>query len=249
MWLGAESNRRHVDFQSTALPTELPSRFTKSTVTGYLQNRGRSLCKFLVVEQATLGGDAPAFQFHRSVDESSRQFYCTPQKSKIVIPRNLDPAKLLQVRRKPLGIEQREFSRAQMFHQRHERNLGCVSFAMKHRFTKKSAADRDSIKSSSEFAFSPSFDGMGITQLVQSSVALHNFTVDPGIFTFRAALDYLRKTSVDLNFEKLFSQDAPQCVWHMKMFQGNDRAWIGREPPDRIVFHRHRKNAEPITLQ
>ena len=24
-WLGAESNRRHVDFQSTALPTELPS--------------------------------------------------------------------------------------------------------------------------------------------------------------------------------------------------------------------------------
>src|SRR5437667_83043 len=25
-WLGAESNRRHVDFQSTALPTELPSQ-------------------------------------------------------------------------------------------------------------------------------------------------------------------------------------------------------------------------------
>jgi hypothetical protein len=28
LWLGAESNRRHVDFQSTALPTELPSRDT-----------------------------------------------------------------------------------------------------------------------------------------------------------------------------------------------------------------------------
>jgi hypothetical protein len=26
VWLGPESNRRHVDFQSTALPTELPSR-------------------------------------------------------------------------------------------------------------------------------------------------------------------------------------------------------------------------------
>ena len=25
-WLGAESNRRHKDFQSSALPTELPSR-------------------------------------------------------------------------------------------------------------------------------------------------------------------------------------------------------------------------------
>ena len=28
IWLGAESNRRHVDFQSTALPTELPSRLS-----------------------------------------------------------------------------------------------------------------------------------------------------------------------------------------------------------------------------
>src|ERR1700730_5458895 len=26
MWLGPESNRRHADFQSAALPTELPSR-------------------------------------------------------------------------------------------------------------------------------------------------------------------------------------------------------------------------------
>src|SRR6266568_4268369 len=30
-WLGAESNRRHVDFQSTALPTELPSRNRRRT--------------------------------------------------------------------------------------------------------------------------------------------------------------------------------------------------------------------------
>jgi hypothetical protein len=29
-WLGAESNRRHEDFQSSALPTELPSRMTGS---------------------------------------------------------------------------------------------------------------------------------------------------------------------------------------------------------------------------
>ena len=26
LWLGPESNRRHADFQSAALPTELPSR-------------------------------------------------------------------------------------------------------------------------------------------------------------------------------------------------------------------------------
>jgi hypothetical protein len=29
IWLGAESNRRHEDFQSSALPTELPSRMKR----------------------------------------------------------------------------------------------------------------------------------------------------------------------------------------------------------------------------
>ena len=32
VWLGAESNRRHEDFQSSALPTELPSRFARENM-------------------------------------------------------------------------------------------------------------------------------------------------------------------------------------------------------------------------
>jgi hypothetical protein len=148
VWLGAESNRRHVDFQSTALPTELPSRFTKSTVTGYLQNRGVHYANFrdwgkeepverewsktrcvsgskrITLSSRRISSDGLTVRpYHRSVDEFSRQFYCAPQKSQIVIPRNLDPAELLQVRRQPLRVEQNEFSRAQMFHQRHERDL------------------------------------------------------------------------------------------------------------------------------
>src|SRR5881392_353810 len=47
-WLGAESNRRHVDFQSTALPTELPSRHSRQTVCRV----GLSLCNNVVVGQA-----------------------------------------------------------------------------------------------------------------------------------------------------------------------------------------------------
>src|SRR5947208_16492144 len=39
-WLGAESNRRHVDFQSTALPTELPSRKSRVSLSS---NAGWSL--------------------------------------------------------------------------------------------------------------------------------------------------------------------------------------------------------------
>ncbi len=43
VWLGAESNRRHVDFQSTALPTELPSLFT------YGEHRSFRLRQILVL--------------------------------------------------------------------------------------------------------------------------------------------------------------------------------------------------------
>jgi hypothetical protein len=51
MWLGAESNRRHVDFQSTALPTELPSRKSRVSLSS---NAGWSL------KQKTLDAQ-PAF--------------------------------------------------------------------------------------------------------------------------------------------------------------------------------------------
>ena len=47
-------------------------------------------------------------------------------------PRDLDTAKLLQMRREPLRVEQDEIAGAQMFHERHERNLGRIGYAMKH---------------------------------------------------------------------------------------------------------------------
>ena len=46
--------------------------------------------------------------------------------------RNLDPAKLLQMGREPLRVEQDKFAGAQMFQERHERNLGSIGHAMKH---------------------------------------------------------------------------------------------------------------------
>ena len=72
-------------------------------------------------------------------------------------PRNLDPAKLLQMGREPLRVEQDELARAQMFHERHERNLGRIGHAMKHRFAKERAADCDAVKAAGElFSFQAS---------------------------------------------------------------------------------------------
>ena len=47
-------------------------------------------------------------------------------------PRNLGTAKLLQMRREPLRVQQGKLARPQMFHERHERNLGRIGHAMKH---------------------------------------------------------------------------------------------------------------------
>jgi len=75
-----------------------------------------------------------------------------------MVSRNFHAAKLLQVRRKPLRVQQHEFACAQMLHQRHERDLGRVGHAMKHRFAKESAAHLDTVKAADELAFFPSFD-------------------------------------------------------------------------------------------
>ena len=50
--------------------------------------------------------------------ELPRQFDRSAQEMQIMIPRNLDAAKLLQMRCQPLCIEQCEFPGAQMLHQR-----------------------------------------------------------------------------------------------------------------------------------
>ena len=47
-------------------------------------------------------------------------------------PRDLHTAELLQMWRQPLRVEQDELAGAQMFHERHQRNLGRIGHAMKH---------------------------------------------------------------------------------------------------------------------
>lgn len=50
-WLGAESNRRHTDFQSAALPTELPSQDKKPTIRLKSAYKGKSMPKVFMKER------------------------------------------------------------------------------------------------------------------------------------------------------------------------------------------------------
>ena len=166
-----------------------------------------------------------------------------------MVPRNFDTPKLLQVRSEPLRVEQHEFACAQMLHQSDQRNLGSIGDPMKHRFPKESSANRDAVKSTSKPAFLPSFDRVRVPELMKSHVAFDNLAVDPGIFSFRARSDYLGKRLVDRSFKNSSAQQTTQRVWHVKIFQRQDGARIGRKPFDRVVLHRHGENTESIALK
>src|SRR6267143_3514589 len=115
-----------------------------------------------------------------------------------MFPRNFDRAKLFQMRRGPLRIEQREFVRTQTLDQRDQRDLRGVGHAMKHRFAKKRAADGNAVKSPCEFIFAPRFDRMRVAELVQTFIAVDDLAIDPSVFAFRARPNYFAKTMVDL---------------------------------------------------
>src|SRR5262252_9664820 len=103
-WLGAELNRRHVDFQSTALPTELPSR----------ENAWRPVRRVIKAENvqpSTHNSEGFREQAARwTISEFVRQIDGAFEQAQIMTARNFDPAELAQVRRKPLGVEQRKLS-------------------------------------------------------------------------------------------------------------------------------------------
>ena len=166
-----------------------------------------------------------------------------------MVSRNFNTAKLLQVRREPLRVQQDEFVSAQMIHQRHECNLGGISHAMKHRFPKKCASNCDTVKAAGELAFLPSFNRMSVTELVQARVAFYNLPINPCIFPFRAGIDHFRKRVVNTCFKNSLAAHTSQRVRHMKIVQGQNGARIWRKPLDRIILHGHRENSEPIALQ
>src|SRR5215831_15702471 len=90
---------------------------------------------------------------------------------------------------------------------------------------------------------------MCMTEIIQLRVALYDFAVNPSVLTFRAGGDYFQERLVDRGFKNSPAQQASQRVRHMEILQWQNGARIGRKPLDRVVFHRHGKDAEPIALK
>src|ERR1700736_5829671 len=153
------------------------------------------------------------------------------------------------MRRSPLRVEQRKFLLAQTLHQSDQRDLRGVGHSVKHRFAKERAADGDAVKSAGEFVFTPGFNRVRMSELVQALIALDDLAIDPGVFAYGTRTNDFTEAIVNLDLENSFPSDAAQSVGHMKIFQRHDRARVGGKPDDRIVFHRHREDAKPIALE
>ena len=120
---------------------------------------------------------------------------------------------------------------------------------MKHRFAEERAPNRDTVKATGELSVGPRLHRMRMPKLMHLGVAFNDLPIDPGIFASGASFDHFRETIVNLDLENFSAQETPKRVRHMKIFQGQDCAWIWLEPFDRAVLHRHRKNTKPITLE
>src|SRR5205807_6731009 len=144
-----------------------------------------------------------------------------------MLSRNFDRAELLQMRCRPLRVEEREFERAQTFNQSDQGDLRGVRYTMKHRFAKERAADGNAVKSAGEFIFAPGFDRMRVSELVQALVAFNDLAIDPGVVAFSTCANHFTEAIVDLDFENIFSGDTFQGVRNVKVLQRNDRARIG----------------------
>jgi hypothetical protein len=165
-----------------------------------------------------------------------------------MVPRNFKTAKLLQVRREPLRVQQNEFARTQMIHQRHECNLGGIGDPMKHRFPKKRASYCDTVKAAGQLAFLPGFYRMRVAELMQARVALM-------ISSLIHVSSRFAQASITSENALLILVSKLSCAAHVatRAAHGNrlmaewhaDRA----KPLDRVILHGHRENTEPIALQ
>src|SRR5207248_3787816 len=120
---------------------------------------------------------------------------------------------------------------------------------MKHRFTEETAANCHPLRSSWQLAFLPRLHRMRMTNCVQILVTGHDLLIDPGLVTSRTRPNPLGERAIDFCLKRFTRQDASGRMGKMKRFQWDDPASFGGKPFNGIILHRHRENAEPITLQ
>ena len=129
-------------------------------------------------------------------------------------------------------------------------DFGGVALAMEHGFASEESADGDAVKSADELGCVPSFDGVGVSELVQVFVGEDEFLGDPAVFAVGAAgavADDLAEGLVEGDAEWVLAQAAFEASGDVKAVPFENGARIGRPPSDGV--DRPREEADSVGFE
>lgn len=116
-------------------------------------------------------------------------------------------------------------------------DFGGVVLAVEHGFAGEEAADGDAVKSADELGCVPSFNGVGVSELVEVFVGEDEFLGDPAVFavgTTGAVADDLAEGLVEGDAKWVLTEAAFEASGDVKAVPFEDGAGIGRPPSDGV---------------
>src|SRR5947207_8702844 len=112
------------------------------------------------------------------------QFNCSTQEAQVIISRDFDTAKLLQVWSEPSGVKQGKLSSSQMLYQGHQRDFRGIRHVVEHRFAKKKPTAATPGTAPTRVASLRGLPGSAVAELMERRVAVTNSALDPRILAF-----------------------------------------------------------------
>lgn len=106
----------------------------------------------------------------------------------VLSPRHFEGAKLGEVLRDPLGVEQAVAAGVEPANEVDEGNLAGVHLAAEHAFAEEGSAESHTIQPADEVALTPALYGVGEAVLMKLTVKVEDAVVYPGIFAAGSGL-------------------------------------------------------------
>ena len=105
--------------------------------------------------------------------------------AEVLVARHVDGAERLEVRRRPLHVEQRGAAVAHQVDEPDDRDLRRVALAVELRLRGEQPTDRHSVEPTREFTVAPHLDAVRPSEAMQRDVRVDELVVDPTVWSSR----------------------------------------------------------------
>lgn len=140
-----------------------------------------------------------------------------------------------------LAIDQLPSICKKLLSESEKRCFGCIRFFGVHRFSEKTVAEFDAVKSAEEFIVFPRFTAESVTGFVKFNVRLFHFICNPrsaltSTFDPRAFADDGFERSIEPDFEFTRVENFPHAFGDDEILRKDYKAWIGAPPHNGLAF-------------